>query len=618
MFASTSATRALMIALTPMLMTAACSSDGGNGSGTPDAGGPATGGAGAGGATTSAGGATTSSGGTTTGVAGASSTGGAGTGGANVGSGGTSPGNGGTSPGSGGASPGTGGTPNVGPVVDAGNPGAADITFDIHADQGAHAISPLVYGTNGAPDIAKNHQTVIRSGGNRLTAYNWENNASNAGSDYQFQNDGYLSASNVPGQVVSDFVGTAVANGAAALVTVPNVDYVAADKNGGGDVRNSGANYLSTRFKKNHPTKGSALSASPDPSDDSVYQDEFVSWLKGAKPGAQVIFSMDNEPDLWSSTHAEVHPDALTYAELWTRNHDYAKAVKGVWPEAKVTGFVSYGFNGYVNLQNAPDGNGRNFIEWYLDQAKAAEATDGKRLIDYLDLHWYPEAQGGGQRITDGDNSAGVASAREQAPRSLWDASYSEQSWVRDYLGAPVDLIPWLKKKIDAHYPGTMLAFTEWNYGGGDHVSGAIAAADVLGIFGRDSVGLATYWPLKDDESFAYAAFRAYRNYDGKGGTFGDTSIAATSSDVQNASVYASIDSANTARTVVIAINKATTSKNVGIKIAHSATYKTAKVWVLTGGQAALTAGADLTATAVNAFLYAMPAQSVSVIVPAP
>jgi hypothetical protein len=269
-----------------------------------------------------------------------------------------------------------------------------------------------------------------------------------------------------------------------------------------------------------------------------------------------------------------------------------------------------------VNLQRAPDAGGRNFIEWYLDQARSAEAAGGARLIDYLDLHWYPEARGAGQRIIDGDNSAAVVDARIQAPRSLWDPGYEETSWIRDFVDGPIDLLHWLGTRIDAHYPGTRLAFTEWNFGGGDHISGAIAVADVLGIFGREGVGLAAYWALKSDESFAHAAFRAYRNFDGQGTTFGDTSIFAESSDVPTATVYASVDSSSSSRTVIVAINKANSATTAGIRIAQTARYSAADVWVLTGSQPELAAGASLAIVATNAFVYAMPARSVSVIVP--
>ena len=50
--------------------------------------------------------------------------------------------------------------------------------------------------------MATNKQTMVRIGGNRWTAYNWENNASNAGSDYCFQNDDFLSSSTTPGDAV--------------------------------------------------------------------------------------------------------------------------------------------------------------------------------------------------------------------------------------------------------------------------------------------------------------------------------------------------------------------------------------------------------------------------------
>ena len=241
------------------------------------------------------------------------------------------------------------------------------MTFTVRTDTSRRAISPLIYGINDDSRIGTVKQALVRAGGNRWTAYNWENNASNAGSDYCFQNDAQLGGGSTPGEAVRQRIASANANGAATLITIPIVDYVAADKNGNCDVRNSGANYLQTRFRQNKSTKGSALSSSPDLSDGSVYQDEFVSYIKGAAGSAPVIFSLDNEPDLWSDTHAEVHPNPVTYSELISRNIEYATAIKRVWPAAKVTGFVSYGWVGYVNLQNASDAASHgDFTDYYL------------------------------------------------------------------------------------------------------------------------------------------------------------------------------------------------------------------------------------------------------------
>jgi len=509
----------------------------------------------------------------------------------------------------------------TGCVVRPGSPGTVDVTLTINTIEGTtHPISPLIYGTNPARDLASNRQTVVRLGGNRWTAYNWENNASNAGSDWCFQNDGLLSSSSTPGEAVRPMVQQAKAAGAATIVTIPNVDYVAADKNGGCDVRNSGANYLQTRFKQNRAAKGSALSLTPNVTDGAVYQDEFVNWLKTNANGADVIFSLDNEPDLWSSTHAEVHPNPVTYAELIQRNTDYAKAIKDVWPTAQVLGPVNYGFYGFERLQGASDAANRNFLDVYLSRMRAAETTYGKRLVDYLDLHWYPEATGGGVRVTGPETSAAVVAARVQAPRSLYDPTYRESSWITDTSGynyGPIRLIPRTRDRITANYPGTKMAFTEWNYGGGGHISGAVASADVLGIFGREDVGLATMWELNSDERYTYAAFRAFRNYDGAGATFGDVSVPATSSDDAVATVYASRFGTDTSKPVIVAVNKSTSAKTAGLVITCSANLTTAKVYTITAaGGPNVVAQPNISPTATNAFRYTMPALSVSVIVP--
>jgi hypothetical protein len=527
-----------------------------------------------------------------------------------------------------GASAGTRYTPS-GTIIEPGSPTGADVTFEIRSDRDYHAISPLIYGLNSTDEIATTGQSVVRSGGNRLTAYNWENNASNAGSDWQFQNDDYLvmDAANpdAPGEAVRGLIQTSHQNGAAALLTVPNVDYVAADKDGGGDVRNSGADYLSTRFKRNQASQGAAFSLTPDTADDVVYQDEFVNWVKTTFATGGALFDLDNEPDVWSGTHAEIHPNPVTYAELVERNARFATAIKDTWLEAKTLGFVSYGWSGYVNLQDASDANG-DFINYYLDQMRAAESTAGRRLVDYLDLHWYPEARGGadadangGVRITEQDSSAAVVEARVQAPRSLWDASYTENSWITRWsTNGPIRLIPLIKEKIAAHYPGTELAFSEWNFGGGTHVSGALASADALGIFGREGVGLACNWGFGAEQTYMRAAFRVYRNFDGNGGHFGDTSIAASTSDVVASSVYASLMATAPGEVVIVAINQRASALRAAFRVAHTTAYSRADVYTLTSSGPQVTPAAPITAAATNAFLLNLPAQSVSVVVPKP
>ncbi|AUX32314.1 MULTISPECIES: glycoside hydrolase family 44 protein [Sorangium] len=554
---------------------------------------------------------------------------GGGTGAASGGTGAAGGGTGAAGGGTGAAGGGQGGSGGHLPadIVEPGDPGQGDVTFTVRVDQGMRPISPLIYGANWAEDLDGDQRgtSVVRMGGNRMTAYNWENNASNAGSDYMFQNDAHLAGNSpngdVPGEAVRMLAEDALSHGAAFIATIPICGYVAADKAGDGDV-NKTPNYLQTRF---HPTiarKGAPFSAAPNLGDNAVYQDEFVAWMKQAFPDAfqgevaKVLFSLDNEPDLWNHTHERIHPEPVTYAELVEKNIEFASAVKDVAPNALVTGFVSYGYSGYVSLQGAPDADG-NFIEHYLDAMKAAEASAGHRLVDVLDLHWYTEIYANGERITGDDASPESVEARVQAPRSLWDPTFKEDSWIaNDVLNGPIKLIPWLRGLIDAHYPGTEIGFTEYNYGGGNHISGAIAQADALGVFGREGVFLATIWDPGEEVSMLRAGVRAFTSYDGKGARFGDTSIHAETSDVAKATVYASIDEADPSRMVLVAINKTAAPLTAAVTLAAYASYTAVDVWRLTAAKADLVAADAVTPGATNAFTYAMPAHSVSVLVP--
>ena len=505
---------------------------------------------------------------------------------------------------------------------------AGDVVFSIDTTAERRTISPLIYGYNTADSafIDAHRLALTRSGGNRWTAFNWENNASNGGSDWYHQNDAYLCPDtpecDQAGEAVCRRVQSAFDAGASTLVTVPIQGYVAADKRGDGDV-NQTPDYLNVRFHDNMARKGSAFSLTPDTSDGYVYQDEFVNWLEATFPGAhtpgepQIFYCLDNEPALWSSTHERIHAAATTYGEMADRSVTFARAIKAVAADAIVFGPVSYGWAGWDDLQGAPDAAGRNFLNFYLDTFQAVETATGDRLLDVVDLHWYPEAQGGGIRITGSETTPAVVEARLQAPRSLWDPSYTEDSWIAEWMTmGPIRLIPLIFEQIAAHYPDTELAITEYYYGAGHHISGGIAQADVLGIFGREGLFAASLWPLAENRDFINAAFDMYRNYDAHGGHFGDISIKASTSDIEHSSVYASLDRDRPHRLVIIAINKSAGPLAADIQIAGPQRFYRVRVYRLTSAAPSPRQAADIiTIYPQNTFTYSMPAYSVSTIV---
>ena len=512
-------------------------------------------------------------------------------------------------PAGGGASP----TPAPGP--------AGSVRFTIDSQSGRQPISPFIYGTNSIGTTGASRGLRLgRLGGNRWTAYNWETNASNAGSDFQNQNDAFLGGGGAAGEAVRPHVANALAAGASIVVTVPIAGYVAADKAPGGDV-NQTPNWLATRFLESRPAKSGGLAYPPDTGDLAVYQSEFVAWLESVSdarrdPSRTIFYSLDNEPDLWAFTHARIRPTgAVTYAELVERTIAFASAIKGVAPQALVFGPASYGWNGFVSLQNAPDSGGRDFLSFYLAAMREAEGRGGRRLVDVLDLHWYPEARGGGVRVTESSSAPDVAAARVQAPRSLWDPSYVETSWISQDAGVgAIRLLPRMREKIAAQYPGTRLAITEYNYGGGEHISGAIAQADVLGILGREGVFAAALWDLGGGSRFIDAAFAAYCNYDGALGRFGDTSVAAATSDAQATSVYASVDAGRDDRLLIVAINKSTGPTTADLMVSHPVDLTRGQTFRITAATPAVVRGPALAPTTRNSFRLELPASSVTTV----
>jgi len=484
---------------------------------------------------------------------------------------------------------------------------AGELTFEVDTGKVIRPISPYVYGINMQKDDGIG-VTVRRMGGNRMTGYNWEINASNAGSDYKHQSDEWqctmlgFKDCDVPGAQYVDFAKEDKSIGAETLATIPIVDYVAADKPN--KSVNEDEKAPSPRWDKSLAKKPGPLSLTPDLKDKTVYEDEFVNFLVNklgrAKDGGIKFYALDNEPALWPSTHPRIHPERTRYDEMVKRTEALASEIARLDPSAQTLGAVAFGWAEYVSLSDAPDAKEHNekygsYLDYFLASMKELEAKHKKRLVHVLDVHWYPEARGA-KRITDKDNSPKTVAARLQAPRSLWDPTYVEKSWITGggtgTGGKPIRLIPSLLEKIGERYPGTKLSITEYDYGGADHISGGLAQADALGVFGREGLYLANYWgnfsDKRDLPEYIKAAFRLYRNYDGKHGTFGDTAVAATPADQAKASIFAATDTKKKGQLTILVINKELRSIFAGKIAVKGGKYARAQVYTLDGSSTEL------------------------------
>jgi len=489
-----------------------------------------------------------------------------------------------------------------------------DVTVTVNPGS-TKPISPWIYGINfygGIPNAP--HATIDRAGGNRWTAYNWENNFSNAGSDYgPYHNDNYLCNTtcnaSIPGEGVRTLIAADHTAGIASLITLQLQGLVSADGNGNVNVTNPPD---MTRFKtvvdKKNTVDSNPFTTAPPANDANVYMDEFLWTLDqkfsgqnifGANPTTQPTFvSLDNEPELWNSTHFEVQgPNPVTSDTYITKTINLAKALKDQFPDLLIFGPVHYGFAGIYSWQGElnPTPSGTNwFPDKYLQAIAAASNTYGRPLVDVYDFHWYPEVyNGSGTRITSMSGTTLSDSDVQQivqAPRDFWDPTWHDPNnnnpWVYQSLGStPIQIIPRLQAKIDAEFPLMKgLAITEYEGGGWNHIAGTIAQADMLGIFGAQGVFAASMWPPGGTYDYALAGFRAFRGFDGANANFGDTAVSATSSDIAKVAVYVSTDTSAPGRVVFVAINR--TKSSMATAINGIALSGTASIYQITASTA--------------------------------
>jgi hypothetical protein len=216
-------------------------------------------------------------------------------------------------------------------------PLAATIAVHIDTEKNKRPISPLIYGVAHLPgeDVKSWHIGSHRWGGNPNSRYNWETNTWNAARDWEFRNYGSKpKKKRMPGESVDEFVRANKSAGVATVLTIPTLGWVSKDgdnasrsqdvpKAGGpalkGDKTGAVPGYDPGANRERTSVRSVARSKNARPGD--VVQEAWVRHLVAlhgtAADGGVPIYAMDNESDLWASTHTDVHP-AQMGTTIWS------------------------------------------------------------------------------------------------------------------------------------------------------------------------------------------------------------------------------------------------------------------------------------------------------------
>ena len=453
-------------------------------------------------------------------------------------------------------------------------PPGGTVRIQVDAHKSRHPISPLIYGVNygSTQQLRALHATLNRSGGDSADVYNFQQDARNSGRDWYFESYPANRADTLQ-QYSGGFVALTLRAGADAMLTVPMVGWVA--KLGPNRTRLAGFSITKYGLQQSTDSQGFAEAGNGirvdgslihnDPNDamqpDSLSRES--EWVRRmASQSNRIAYSsthyylLGNEPSRWHDIHRDVHPEGTHARELADKSIALANAIHAADPAAKVAGPEEWapvgtrdsGFDQQIRETKSsatPDREtqtgGADLLPWLLAQWKSAGHP-----VDVVSVHYYPQHGEYGDNVTEA-----MQLQRNRSTRGLWDRSYHDI----DYMPTNTALIPSVREAVDHfYYPGTPIAVTEYSWGAENHMNGATAQADILGIFGREGLYAATRWIVPPDGSPTFLAMRMFRNYDGHGGSFGDTSVSAVAPDVDRVSAFAA-ERADHALTVML-INK--------------------------------------------------------------
>jgi hypothetical protein len=513
----------------------------------------------------------------------------------------------------------------------------ANVTIQIDARAGGRPISPLIYGVAFAPasnQLQDLNVPIHRSGGNATTRYNWQLNATSHAADWYFES--LAETSSAPGGDGDSFIQESKDGGAQAMLTIPIIGWVAnLQPNRNGLASFSVAKYgPQTATDPWWPDAGNGVSTNGlhitnnAPTDANIIADTNfqAGWVRHltnqwglAASGGLRYYLMDNEWSIWHSTHRDVHPVGATMDEVLGKFCATATMVKAIDPNALVAGpeewgWLGYFYSGYDQQYGSLNGwgvlpdraahGGQDFAPWFLSQVNSRGQAAGRRLLDVFTLHCYPQ---GGEALSNGV-SASMQLLRNRSTRSLWDTNYVDESWINSI----VMLIPRMKNWVATNYPGTLTGITEYNWGADDSMNGATAQADLLGIFGREGLDLATRWTCPNPGTPAYNAFKMYRNYDGNKSTFGDTNLPAAAPNPDSLAVFAALRASDGAMTLMVINKDLNNAAPVTLAVTNFAASGPAQVWQLSSNNISHLAGVPFTNGTIS---NVVPAQSITLFV---
>jgi len=517
---------------------------------------------------------------------------------------------------------------------------AQSVSIQIDALQGRKAISPYIYGKNNnvsddpsSPTTAAEWKMMRdaglrftrENGGNNATKYNWRkkisshpdwyNNIYNHNWDYAAKTLGD-SLPGVQGMWAFQLIGYSAAN------TANNFNDFAYNGSaywsgvcqnlaGGGVANGAGGCAATTNGNTNLYLENWTADSTAN-----ILDHWFGTGGLGYNKNNIQYWSMDNEPDIWNSTHDDVmatQPGAEAFMQLYFA---VAKKAHAKFPNIKLCGPVpasEWQWYSWNNNKITVGPNSYVWLEFFIKRCAEEQVASGVRLLDVIDIHSYPGESNNadivqGHRVYfDTTYSYPGANGVKTTSASGWDPAITQE-----YIFGRVN--KWLNQYIGANH-GVTCAVSEFGLTNNTANVTANSYSSILGTFADNGVEYFTPWYWYPGMWETLHLFSRYAK---------NTRVRSVSSNELNVSSYSSINTAGDSMTVILVNRDLTNAHSTTVNLANftvqNGTYSTKQISALPSTETfvshtsnALHSG-TVTAAA-NTFTISLPALSTTAVI---
>lgn len=268
-------------------------------------------------------------------------------------------------------------------------------------------------------------------------------------------------------------------------------------------------------------------------------------------------WSMDNEMEIWSGTHSDL-PLTVTQQFLVERYLDVAKKAKKAWNDIKLTGPVAaneWQWCGVDSDPNAAEERNYCWLEYFIKKVAEAQKASGVKLLDVLDIHWYPTEKTYEDRIN--------------WHRVFFDTTYVypgangikkvnggwDNSIVKEFIFKRLN--DWMNAYFGKNH-GIGLGLTETDLTTDDAMLTALIYASFLGTFMDNGVELFTPWSWGDGMDEVAHLFIRYGH---------EFRVASTSSNDSLVSAYSSVTESQDSMTIILVNRSEKMSQAVNLSV---------------------------------------------------